>query len=197
MAGLAACVTTHGGRGSREAAAPEEFDWLDEVTIDEGVPPCTDDDKAVLMRSLRGLTSSDFAVYSSAARSIVALGEPATPYLGYAAGDATRPESLRARVRIVLRAVYAQAEPKTVGAGLTASYPAVRAASAEAAGKRRIVEFASVLVTLLDDADVDVRQESVSALRRISNSFFGYHARASERARAESVTRWRELWPPS
>jgi HEAT repeat protein len=93
-----------------------------------------------------------------------------------------------------LKPLLLAAPPEHVGIHLKSPYREVRAAAAVATGERRITDHAPRLVELLDDPAVDVRRAAVTALRRISNEFFGYRADDSAARRAGPTAKWRALW---
>jgi len=145
---------------------------------------------------VHALLHGPFTVYPTAARRLVKRGEIVVPYLGYV-GEQQLPERARTtRIPIVLKPLLLAAPPEMVGVYLVSPYSEVRAAAAVAVGERRLTDHAKRLVELLDDPKVEVRRAAVTALRRISNEFFGYRAEDSAGRRAAPTAKWRALWGP-
>ncbi len=187
------------GRGPAEGAAPPAFntaDWLNDVVLDPKSEPLPPESEAELVLALAALRSPSFETYSGAARKLVQMGAVAVPYLGHAA-DREASALARERIVIVLRSIAETLAADAMRTALDSAYASVRAAAAEACGKGRLTEHAPRLVDLLEDENRPVRQAAVSALRRISTSFFGYRADRSAKRRAPAVAKWRALWGPS
>ena len=121
---------------------------------------------------------------------LVSLGEPAIPYLGFAAGQ----DGLDDRIPITLRAILQTLGARRLAPYLGSPYAEVRAAAATTVGERRFTELAPALTDLLEDADLGVRRAGVAALRRITNRFHGYRPDASAEDRAAAVAKWRRMW---
>lgn len=170
--------------------------WLARVRLPEHLERPPREVENAIAEDVHALLHGDFSVYPTAARRLVRRGEVVVPYLGFM-GEQELPEQARtARIPIVLKPVLLEAPPAHVGGFLRSPYAAVRSAAAVAAGERRISDHAPRLVELLDDPEVEVRRAAVTALRRISNEFFGYRADDSAARRARPAAKWRALWGP-
>jgi hypothetical protein len=198
LALTAACAGVPRGDRDGEATPPGRVvePWLARVRIPSHLERPPRETENAIAEDVHALLHGDFSVYPTAARRLVKRGEVVVPYLGFM-GEQKLPEPARTtRVPIVLKPLLLEAPPEHVGAYLGSSYSAVRAAAAVAAGERRISEHGSELVDLLDDPDLEVRRAAVTALRRISNEFFGYRAEDSAPRRARPTAKWRALWGP-
>jgi hypothetical protein len=187
-----------GGAGEASTAlAPEEVDWLDEVTIPEHLERLDREQELALAKALRDLARDDFGTSSSGMRRIVEFGEPVVPYLGYA-GDALaerhREEFEDSCAVILLEPILEEVSSEHIGAHLESPYACVRIAAAEVAGQKRQTEHAGRLIVLLDDPEIEVRRAAIVSLRMLANRFFGYRPSDSTRRRADAVDRWRAFW---
>ncbi|MHC4819320.1 MAG: hypothetical protein ACYTF8_14850 [Planctomycetota bacterium] len=135
-------------------------------------------------------------IHPTAARRLVKRGEIVVPYLGFMGEQELTEHARKTRIPIVLKPLLIEAPPDHIGVYLVSPYSDVRAAAAVAAGEHRITAHATTLVDLLDDPEVQVRRSAVTALRRISNEFFGYRAEDSAGRRAGPTAKWRTLWGP-
>jgi len=174
------------------AAAPKIPDWPADVRVPPHLrrpPPAVE---AAIARAVDDMIEGDFEARTSAGRRLVALGDLAVAYLGYARKSFADQERLRNRFTVVLETILAQSSPERVGRFLDSPYLPVRVAAALVCGERRLTQHAPHLVDLLDDAELEIRQAAVTALRMISREFYGYDA---EDAPAEAIARWRALWP--
>jgi hypothetical protein len=94
----------------------------------------------------------------------------------------------------VLAAVLAQVPTPAVAQSLSSPWPTVRRAAAAELGARDSWGVVPRLIERLDDPDAGVRAASAAALRRLTNNFFGFRARAHVTARREARDRWRTWW---
>lgn len=193
---LAACA----GVPNRDGEAPPPGrvvePWLVRVRLPEHVERPPRETENAIAEDVHALLHGDFSVYPTAARRLVRRGEVVVPYLGFMGGQDLPEQARTARIPIVLKPLLLEAPPDHVGVFLRSPYAAVRAAAAVAAGERRISDHGPALVGLLDDPEVEVRRAAVTALRRISNEFFGYRADDSAGRRARPTAKWRALWGP-
>ncbi len=191
--------TRSGGGGSEAstALAPEEVDWLDEVTIPEHLERLDREQELDLARALHDFAREDFGTSSSGMRRIVEFGEPVVPYLGYA-GDALAERSREgfedSCAVILIEPILDEVPSDHIGAHLESPYACVRIAAAEVAGQKRQTEHAGRLIVLLDDPEIEVRRAAIVSLRMLANRFFGYRPSDSARRRADAVERWRSFW---
>jgi HEAT repeat protein len=94
----------------------------------------------------------------------------------------------------VIRAIV-RAEPTAEVAGhLGAPWPALRSAAAEELGHRDDWTRVPLLLRGLEDPDPGVRAAGAAALRRLTNEFHGFEARAPLAARRVAASRWRDWW---
>jgi hypothetical protein len=196
LAALAACNGPRNNRRGDPQAPPNEVvePWLARVQIPPhlGRPPRAAE--TAIGEDVHALLYGDFSVYPTAARRLVKRGEVVVPYLGFMGVQELPAQARTTRISIVLKPLLLGAPPEHVGGHLHSPYRDVRVAAAVAVGERRISEHATVLVDLLDDPEVEVRRAAVTALRRISNEFFGYRADDSDPRRAGPAAKWRALW---
>ncbi|MHC4547180.1 MAG: HEAT repeat domain-containing protein [Planctomycetota bacterium] len=196
---LAACTVFPGGsRGSRGGsktppAETLEPPWLAEVVIPAHLERPSLETEMRIAAEVEALLSDDFSVYPQAARHLVARGEVAVPYLGYF-GEDHRDAEDELRFFIVLKPVFMEVPAEHLGHHLSSTYREVRAAAAHAVGERRLTEHAPKLVDLLSDPEEEVRRAGVTALRMISNRFFGYRADQQPGRRGAATAKWRDLW---
>jgi hypothetical protein len=94
--------------------------------------------------------------------------------------------------RPVVQAILADLPDERVRHFLEAPAPQVRELSAEELGRRG--GWRSILIDRLEDESPGVREASESALRRLTNQFFGYRALADAGNRRQAAQRWREWW---
>jgi hypothetical protein len=168
--------------------------WFAQVRIPAHLVRPPRETEVKIGENVHALLHGEFDDYPEAAGYLVKRGEIVVPYLGFAA-EQPLPDSARTtRIPIVLKPLLLAAPPDHVGIYLGSPYREVRAAAAVAAGERRIADHAPRLVELLDDPAVDVRRAAVTALRRISNEFFGYRADDPAARRAGPKAKWRALW---
>jgi hypothetical protein len=169
---------------------------MPKATAQACAPAVPRPDADPLSRDVGLLGSEDFVERSQAARRLVAAGEAALPVLG-AAGEAfvTEPGGQRvSTTKPVLAALMRELPPRAVEQNLEAEWPVVRRAAVAELGQRRGWTSVPALVARLDDPDPAVRAEAASSLRRLTNRFFGYDARADLRVRDQAARRWREWW---
>ena len=199
LVAVAACAGLP--RGDRDGRPPPPRGvvvppWLVRVRIPGHLERPTREVETEIAEDAHALLRGDFTVYPTAARRLVKRGEIVVPYLGFM-GEQQLPEHARTtRIPIVLKPLLLEAPPDHIGVYLVSPYRDARAAAAVAVGERRITDHATMLVDLLDDPEVDVRRSAVTALRRISNEFFGYRAEDSAPRRARPTAKWRTLWGP-
>ena len=141
--------------------------------------------------AVRDLSSEHFGRASGGARRLVAIGEPAVPYLGVVGANNLEIEQ---HIQIVLRPILRATPALHVGVYLTSPYADVRIAASFICGEQQYTEHTAALVELLEDQDVAVRRAAISALRTLSNRYFGYRADSTESQRHKAIVRWRELW---
>jgi hypothetical protein len=79
-------------------------------------------------------------------------------------------------------------------AHLRSPWPGVRRGAAEELGHRDRWSVIPSLIERLEDDDADVRVASASALRRLTNQFFGFGAEGGPREQAAIASRWRAWW---
>lgn len=147
-------------------------------------------------RDVELLRSEDFVTRARAAERLVAGGERAVPALG-AAGDGTVRALDGADVGTtapVLRSIFADLEADALARQLESPWPVVRRETATELGRRGRWHAVPYLLPHLQDGDGSVRAASARALRRLTNRFFGYDAKASLRARRQATERWQEWW---
>jgi hypothetical protein len=194
LVALLGCATlpSQRGRGAGGAGAVEPVDtaWVAEVAVPRHLVRPEPAVEEAIARAIHALGAPDFGDFSAAAKALVALGEPAIPYLGFAAGQDGPDE----RIPITLRAILKNLPAQHVAPYLGSPYAEVRSAAATTAGERRLTELAPALTDLLEDADLDVRRASVAALRRITNRFHGFRPDAPAEDRAAAVAKWRRMW---
>jgi len=190
---LAACATLR-GRPVPSGKSAADTAWLAGVRFPEGLSRLPEGRERALAARVEKLGSTDFGVYSGAARGLVDSGESVLPYLGHATTHAALSTRGRACLRIVLRTILEGLAPRRVAGFVASPYPALRVAAAEAAGKRHMTGLAAKLVELLDDPVLEVRRAAIAALRRVSNQFFGYRPEDPPARRARAKARWREFW---
>jgi hypothetical protein len=70
--------------------------------------------------------------------------------------------------------------------------PTVRALAALVVGRTGSKTCVPLLVPLLEDADVEVREEAIEALYTLTGDDLGFEAEAPEDERAAAVARWRK-----
>jgi len=173
---------------------PPDTVWLRDVQIPDHLErpdPAVEVEIAVAVRDLR---SEHFGRASSGARRLVAVGEQAIAYLGYAGKNQPADDGRDETYQIVLRPILREAPARHVGFGLLSPYPDVRVAAAFVCGEQQYTEHVALLVELLEDDALQVRRAAISSLRMLSNRYFGYRADGPPSGRAKSVARWRELW---
>lgn len=142
------------------------------------------------------LKSDDFVVRARAAERLVAAGEMAVPALGEA-GEGLVEVHATARVsttRPVLGSIMAGLPSARLERHLCAPWPVVRRVAAEELGRRDGWSCVRGLIDRMSDPDPMVRAASASSLRRLTNRFFGFDARANLRAREGATRRWEEWW---
>ena len=142
------------------------------------------------------LRSDDFVVRARAAERLVAAGEMALPALGEA-GEGHVDVHGTARVsttRPVLGSIMAGLPTARLERHLCAEWSVVRRVAAEELGRRDGWSCVPSLIDRMSDPDPMVRAASASSLRRLTNRFFGYDARAHLRAREGATRRWEEWW---
>lgn len=147
-------------------------------------------------RDVELLRSEDFVTRARAAERLIAGGEHAVPALG-AAGDGTVRALDGADVGTtapVLRSIFADLEVDALARQLESPWPVVRRETAAELGRRGRWHAVPYLLPHLQDGDGSVRAASARALRRLTNRFFGYDAKASLRARRQATERWQEWW---
>lgn len=170
--------------------------WLVRVRIPGHLERPTREVETKIAEDVHALLRGDFTVYPTAARRLVKRGEIVVPYLGFMGEQELAEQARKTRIPIVLKPLLIEVPPDHIGVYLVSPYGDVRAAAAVAAGEHRITAHAARLVDLLDDPEVSVRRSAVTALRRISNEFFGYRAEDSAARRARPAAKWRTLWGP-
>lgn len=194
LVALLGCSTlpSQRGRGAGRAGADEPVDtaWVQEVAIPQHQERPAPAVEETIARAIRALESPDFGDFSAAAKQLVALGEPALPYLGFAAAQDGPGE----RIPITLCAILKTLPAPRLAPYLGSPYATVRAAAATTAGAQRMTELAPALTDLLEDADLDVRRAAVAALRRITNRFQGFRPDGPAEERALAVAKWRRMW---
>ena len=199
-----------GGSGGGKAALPLEQPgppWLAEVKIPAHLRRPPRREEIAVAADLDQLLTGDFSVYPLAARRLRTRGEIVIPYLGYAAendvvarpaskdGEVDDPPTTEAmRIPIALKPILMEIPAEHVGLCFVSPYVTVRVGGAAAAGERHLTKLAPHLVTLLDDPRLEVRHASITALRRISNEFFGYRPDVSASRRRAATAKWRALW---
>lgn len=195
---LAVAACKGGARENRDEEPPGRVvqPWLARVRLPEHLERPPRETENAIAEDVHALLHGDFSVYPTAARHLVRRGEVVVPYLGFMGEQELAEQARTARIAIVLKPVLLAAPPAHVGGFLRSPYGAVRAAAAVAAGERRISDHAPTLVELLDDPELEVRRAAVTALRRISNEFFGYRADDSAARRDRPAAKWRALWGP-
>lgn len=149
-----------------------------------------------LRRDVVLLESEDFVERSQAARRLVDAGAAALPALGEA-GQALVTEPGGQRVSTtepVLGSIMRDLPDAALEQNLSTAWPVVRRAAAAELGQRRGWMPVPALVDRLDDPDPEVRAEAASSLRRLTNRFFGYDARADVRVRDQAAQRWDAWW---
>ena len=140
-------------------------------------------DPAEQARSLtKALGHEEWKIRESATRRLIAIGEPARPFLERAA-ESDDPE-IRLRARRVLAAP--RKPPPDVSAELGQAIDRLAAANDTC--------VLDALVALLDHHRVDVRYAAEYGLRRLTRHSFGYSAYAKEGPRAAAAKRWRSWW---
>lgn len=201
LAGLSACAIFPkpgpGGGGSVSPPKPPveaTHPWLAGLRLPPQLERPPRDTEEQLAEDIEALLEGDFEVYPEAASRLVDLGEVAVPYLGHAAREYPAPPFRKERIEIVLEPICTDLSSERVGACLVSPYAQVRIAGAASVGTRHLTEHAQRLVVLLDDEHVEVRRASVTALRRLSNAFFGYRPEDSASRRRAATEQWRELW---
>lgn len=146
--------------------------------------------------TVASLRSDDFVVRTRAARTLVAAGEAALPALGRAgaASVTTQGGVAVSSTRSVIDAILEDADDGVLEGALKAQWSVVRRGAAQALGRRERWDAIPLLIERLNDSDPVVRAASGSALRRLTNNFFGYRAQARLGQRRRAVTRWRDWW---
>jgi len=145
---------------------------------------------------VRALAARDFKTRAQAARVLLQAGEAALPALGRAgeltvhvgggvAVSATRP---------VIRSVLKHTSDERLPGHLESPFANVRRAAAAELGRRDRWDAVPALIGQLDDSDAGVRLAAAASLRRITNNFFGYRARAARCRRLATTQRWRTWW---
>lgn len=169
----------------RPGAAPVP----DVVSVAAGVPD-------PLQRDVVLLSSTDFAVRSHAAERLVAAGEAALPALGAAGSGMVRVHDAEevSTTRPVLRSILGDVTQERLYAHLGSTWPVVRCQAAEEIGRRGRWSAVPRLIERVHDEDVDVRAACASSLRRLTNRFFGFDAKARVSARRCAAGRWHEWW---
>lgn len=150
----------------------------------------------VLRADVLALAHPDFVARAHASERLVQAGVRALPELGRA-GD--QPVTVHGSTRVsttrpVIEAIMVAATGEAVEQQLAAHAPLVRREAALELGRRGVWEPIPALLVRLQDRDDGVRAATVSALRRLTNQFFGYEAQAGAGRRLAAVTRWRTWW---
>ena len=196
LAALAACAGLPRGDRNGASTPPNGVvePWLAEVQFPAALERPPRETETRIAEDVHALLHGDFDVYPTAARRLVKRGEVVVPYLGFVGAQELPAQARGGRIPIVLKPLLLEVPPDHVGIHLASAYRDVRAAAAVAAGERRITDHAPELVDLLDDPEVTVRRAAVTALRRISNEFYGYRADDSALRRARPAAKWRARW---
>jgi hypothetical protein len=168
-----------------------------------GVPPASGSARgaatptALAAEWVDALRSEDFETRSRAGERLIAMGEPALDAIA-AAGEGTvtvhgwlRVSSTRPVVDAILEAAPAD---RLARVHLASPAPVVREAAAVELGRRGGLGGVPFLIERLDDDDVGVRAAASASLRRVTNRFFGYEARAGVGDRRAAAERWRTWW---
>lgn len=142
------------------------------------------------------LRSDDFETRTRAARALVDAGQEALPALGRA-GAAPVPVGAGIRVsstRAVIETILARAPEPALESAVASEWAVVRCGAAAELGRRERWDAVPLLIVRLDDPDPDVRAAAGSALRRLTNNFFGFRAQARVDHRRRAAGRWRAWW---
>jgi len=142
------------------------------------------------------LASENFTTRAHAAQVLIAAGDDALPALGRA-GD--MPVRVNGGVQVsatgsVVRAILGRSSDDVLIEHLGSPWPNIRRDAAAELGLRDRWSAVPRLIDHLEDADEEVRAASASALRRVTNNFFGYRALASAKRRHATADRWRTWW---
>ncbi len=142
------------------------------------------------------LRSEDFVTRTRAARALVAAGEAALPALGRAgSSDVTVAGDIQvSSTHAVIDTILARTDEAALARALTTEWAVVRRSAATELGRRDGWDSIPLLLRRLEDGDADVRHASASALRRLTNNFFGFRAQASAGNRRRAATLWRDWW---
>lgn len=145
---------------------------------------------------VRQLASESFQTRALAAQALIAEGDRALPALGRAGDMPVRVNGglQVSATRSVVRAILGQSADEVLIEHLGSPWPNIRREAAAELGQRDRWSAVPRLIDHLEDTDVEVRSASASALRRVTNNFFGYRALASARRRRLSADRWRSWW---
>jgi hypothetical protein len=157
------------------------------------VEPATRDEHSATVALL---ASPSFGVRAKAARALLVAGDDALPALGRA-GD--MPVRVDGGMRVsattpVVRSLLGSAEDAQLLEHLGSPWQNVRREAAGELGRRDRWAAVPRLIDHLEDGDAEVRAASASALRRVTNNFFGYRAQASLGQRRIAADRWRTWW---
>lgn len=146
-----------------------------------------------IIEAVARLWSADFAVYTEAGKSLLALGEQAIPYLGYY-GDVKKelwPGQEMPIARCILDPIIESVPPERLPGYLKSPYRQVRASAAMSCGERRERSQVPLLLDLLEDPEPMVRAAANAALRMISNRFFDFRPDGPDHLRTAAIARWR------
>ena len=189
---LLLCSACAGTRLTSEAGGPPPGASTSSAPRVQRAVPVSDPYEATVAQ----LRSPEFETRARAARTLVAAGEAALPALGRAGDMPVRVDGglQISATTAVVRALIAEAGDEALLDQLGSPWANVRREAAGELGRRDRWSAVPRLIDHLEDADPEVRAASASALRRVTNNFFGYRALASVGQRRRSADRWRSWW---